>query len=126
MVDVSPWIWIGLVLLGGAAIGAFVVELIRRYWNAGDAHVGELLDLVNVVVETVKREALEKMRDIPLDEVSAAARSVYRKYVVGTALEKLMNEEAFVGVVVAKWQVVIGIEQATIEAMQLQRVVAGS
>lgn len=125
MEAVSPWIWIGLILLAGAAIGAFVAEIARRKWGDSDEHIIDLLDLVDKVIDTVKNEALDKMRDIPLDEVAAAARAVYRKYVAGTTLEKLLNEEAFVGVVRSKWEQLIGVEQVALEAMQVHRVTVG-
>ena len=119
---ISPWLLILLLLLGGAIAGEFVLRFVGR---KGDERSKQVLDLIETVLETVKREVQGAMKDVPVSEVEAAATAVYRQYVAGSVLEKVMTEHAFVGVVVKRWRLLAGVEDTAFRAMQLQRTVAG-
>lgn len=126
MIEVAPWIWIGLLLLGVAAIGGFVVELVRRKWAGTDENWSEVLELIDWVLDVIANKAKEEMREIPLDEVGAVARAIYRQFVAGTMLEKVIKEDAFVSSVVGRWSQLIGVERAVLKAMQIHQVTVGT
>jgi hypothetical protein len=121
---ISPWILILLSLLAGAAAGGFALKLIDR--KDDDELLDQVLDLAEVVIDTTKKAVQGAMQDVPIGEVEASATAVYRKYVAGTVLEKVMPERVFVNLVVEKWELLAGVEATAFEAMSLQRVVAGS
>lgn len=116
----ESWIWIIVVASVAilAAGGAWALRAWRKHSDVDD-NASELWDLVEDLLDALEKETKRRLQELPQSQVEAAAREVYRRFVAGTPLVNLVDEQQFVALVVDQWRKLAGLNKAVIEAVAL-------
>lgn len=106
----TVWIivWVSTLLLFSAGL-SFFIWWRKRQDDVADEWDG-ILNLAQMVLEAVVKEAKKQLADIPLETVSASAGSVYDRYIADTAAAALIPRQFFVNLVMEKWQELVGVQ----------------
>ena len=118
------WILLVVGLVVGLAGALFGFRKWRKAQGDETEEQGRLYDLIEGVILALVRVAKEAMQDIPLAEVEAAARAVYRRFIAGKKVANLVSEDAFVAMVVNRWEQVAGVEAMVTSSVLAVRALA--
>jgi len=99
---VWPIVWI--VTLVVFAVGLLVFRWWRKRQDEENDQWTTVWDLIELLIESVIKEAKQQLADIPLETVRGAAEAAYDKYIAGTPIAALVPKQFFINLVMTQWQ----------------------
>ncbi|KPK84258.1 MAG: hypothetical protein AMJ81_06085 [Phycisphaerae bacterium SM23_33] len=108
VVENWPWIVVGVVV-----VFSFALYIFRKWREAqapGDAAKERIYDLVEMVLDTLRKMFQDEMRQVDEARVDSAAREVYRQFIKPTMVSLFISEDEFAQRVLEGWRDLAGVE----------------
>jgi len=106
----ASWVWILLIAVIVLAIVTWAFRMwLKRRGDTDEELLDQILEFVGWVLDALKEETGNRLRELPQSQVEDAARQVYREFIADTPLA-IVPEEVFVKFVVDRWRQIVGVQ----------------